>query len=55
MKKLTLNVDEIQVTGFEVAQANPRRGTVNGAEAVAVTRMTVCDICSTYPQATCLC
>jgi hypothetical protein len=42
MKKLTLSLDDIQVSGFEVvAPERDRKGTVQGAEAIS--RITYCD------------
>jgi hypothetical protein len=57
MKKLRLDIDQIEVTGFDsMPTAAVRRGTVNGAE--FLTRNTNCnqDTCFfTCDQATCLC
>lgn len=43
MKKLALKIVEIEVAGFEVVQAESRRGTVNGADAFGITRPTNCN------------
>jgi hypothetical protein len=57
MKKLVLNVDELDVTGFDsTPPKSGREATVNGAE--FLTRYTYCDqdTCfATCDQATCLC
>jgi hypothetical protein len=48
MKKLRLDIDEIEVSGFDSMPAsNASQGTVNGAELIS--RITWCN------QVTCLC
>jgi len=57
MKKLRLNIDQIEVSGFDSMPVDAtRQGSVNGAE--FLTRYTYCeqDTCyATCDQATCLC
>lgn len=48
MKKLTLNVDELEVTGFATAPAESQ-ATVNGADAFGISRPSFCMV------ETCLC
>jgi hypothetical protein len=58
MRKLRLNVEEIEVAGFETVQAaTDGAGTVEGAE-FFLTRITFCDqdTCGvTCQDATCIC
>lgn len=53
MKKLVLNLDNIQVTGFEVAPQAAGRGTVDGAQIGTV--YTACAQRTCHNAYTCLC
>lgn len=55
MRKLNLNLDEIQVDSFATSEMTDRTGTVRGQDETEVARPTPCLSCRQTCQDTCAC
>lgn len=55
MRKLTLDVDALEVTSFEAAAPAPERGTVDGRAATPDCPLTLDDTCWCTERLTCWC